>query len=136
MGIAVCHVLVADDSDVARHFVRVKLEKLGCKVEVAVDGMEAVKAVSNKHFDLILLDIFMPELDGMETLSRIRESQRDSADKSIIYAMTAGPNLETCIQAGFDGLLTKPINIDDLRKIAEDCLSRHKDQRTETVPNT
>ena len=90
------------------------LEKQGHSVVVANNGREAVDAWERDRFDVVLMDVQMPELDGLEATARIREleQQRGVAEPTPIIAMTANAmkgDRERCLEAGMDGYVSKPV---------------------------
>jgi CheY-like chemotaxis protein len=111
-------VLLVEDNDVAQRFMRTVLERKGYDVRVAASGFEAIDAVNAAPFDLILMDIQMPEMDGVECTRRIR---RLPAGKSVpIVACTANTAFEVrnaCIDAGMDDFLSKPVHTAELIEI-------------------
>jgi CheY-like chemotaxis protein len=110
-------VLVAEDSPVNRTLAIRLLEKRGHKVTTANDGREAVEAARKQPFDLILMDIQMPNMDGFEATSAIRALQAGSGRRTPIIALTAHAltgDREKCLQGGMDGYVTKPIQAEIL----------------------
>ncbi len=106
-------VLLAEDNPVNQLYFRKVLEKLGFEVEVASDGFEAFRLAREKEFDLLLLDIRMPGLDGLEVTRRLRQE----GYRGVIFALTAHAvsDIEKeAQQAGFDGFLAKPITRKEL----------------------
>ncbi|MEP4380794.1 MAG: PAS-domain containing protein [Alphaproteobacteria bacterium] len=106
-------ILLVEDNAVNQMLASAILKKAGHKIEVAVDGVEAVAAVRDQPFDAVLMDIQMPEMDGLEATRRIRAL--DDPDQSNIYiiAMTANALMgdrEKCISAGMNDYLPKPID--------------------------
>lgn len=119
-------VLVVDDNEVNRKLARVQLMKLGYDSAMAVNGLEAVAAMSDpdQHFDAILMDCQMPEMDGFEATRAIRELPHPAASIPII-AMTANAmrgDRERCLQAGMDAYVAKPVNMDELRDALAELL--------------
>ena len=111
-------VLVAEDNPVNQRLVEALLQKLGCRVEMVSDGRAAVERFSAEAFDLVLLDCYMPELDGFSAAREIRvlEQQR-SGRRTPIAALTASVlqrDADRCHDAGMDGVLTKPISLEAL----------------------
>jgi signal transduction histidine kinase/ActR/RegA family two-component response regulator len=114
------NVLVAEDNPVNQRLAVRLLEAEGHRPALAKDGREAVQMASSQQFDLILMDVQMPELDGLEATRRIRAFERLSGKRTTIFAMTAGAmetDRERCVQAGMDAYISKPINIEELRKL-------------------
>ncbi|MFZ5774912.1 MAG: response regulator [Thermodesulfobacteriota bacterium] len=111
-------VLLAEDNPVNQRVVQKILEKGGHAVTVANNGKEAVDLYSREHFDLILMDIQMPEMDGFEATAAIRALERGTGGKTPIVALTAHAIKgyeEKCLNAGMDGYLSKPVNVGQLR---------------------
>jgi CheY-like chemotaxis protein len=110
------HVLVAEDNAVNRLLAVRLLERLGCRVDVATNGAEAVDMSAASDYDAIFMDCQMPVLDGYEATGRIRE--REAADDHVrIVAMTANTmegDRERCLAAGMDDYLPKPLRVEDL----------------------
>jgi two-component system, sensor histidine kinase and response regulator len=111
------HVLLAEDNRVNQTVATKILKKLGHRVTVVSNGAEALQVVQSKVFDLIAMDIQMPQMDGLEATRAIREWEA-SRDRHIpIIAMTAHAmkgDRELCLEAGMDGYVSKPIRPDDL----------------------
>ena len=96
------------------------LQKLGHKVEIVNNGNEAIQAVENDKYDLILMDCQMPELDGFEATRVIRSNENSTETHITIVAMTANAmqgDREKCIEAGMDDYLTKPVKQEDLTEM-------------------
>jgi signal transduction histidine kinase/DNA-binding response OmpR family regulator len=110
-------ILLAEDSIVnQRLFVRL-LEKFGHKITVVGDGREALRAWREQAFDLILMDVQMPHMDGLEATSALRAEERGSGRWTPVVALTAHAmkgDRERCLAAGMDGYLTKPLRPADL----------------------
>jgi signal transduction histidine kinase/CheY-like chemotaxis protein len=109
-------ILLAEDNEVNRKVALLMLERLGNKADVAVDGIEVLEALRRQTYDLVLMDIQMPRMDGLETTRRIREEPAGRRPR--IVAMTANALLgdrEACLAAGMDDYLSKPMRLDDLR---------------------
>ncbi len=110
-------VLLAEDNLVNQRLAQRLLEKLGHEVVIAPDGQMALAAFRKERFDLILMDVQMPELDGLEATRAIRDLEGLTRDHVPIVAMTAhamSGDRERCLAAGMDGYLTKPICLKDL----------------------
>jgi len=115
-------ILLAEDNQVNQKLVVWMLEKRGHKITVAGNGREAVSALQSGAFDLVLMDIQMPEMDGFEATAAIRESERGTGRHQRIIAMTAHAmkgDDQRCVDAGMDGYLAKPIRGEDLYALLE-----------------
>jgi two-component system sensor histidine kinase/response regulator len=118
-------VLVAEDSPVNRTLLRRLLEKNDHQVDEVTDGQQALDAIATKPFDLVLMDIQMPILDGLRTATAIRERERSTGGRLPLVAVTAHAmkgDRERCQRAGFDGYVTKPIRVDDLFAVIGDVV--------------
>jgi len=112
------HVLLVEDNFVNQKVAVRFLERLGCTVEVAGHGAEGVAACQQRHFDIVLMDLQMPVMDGMTATRKIREWE--TTGHIPIIALTANAmtgDRELCEAAGMDGYLTKPIEVERLRNI-------------------
>jgi PAS domain S-box-containing protein len=118
-------VLLAEDNGVNRTLALRLLEKRGYSVIVAVNGREAVEAFENHQFDVVLMDIQMPEMDGFEATATIRAKEKLTGGHVPIIAMTAHAlkgDQERCISAGMDGYVSKPIRTSELFSTIESML--------------
>jgi len=115
------HILLAEDNRVNQRVAQAMLTRLGCTVEVAVNGREAVARFTEGQFDLVLMDCQMPEMNGLEAARAIRDFEADQQLVATpIVAMTAnvGPqDRAACIQAGMDDHLPKPIDKERLHEV-------------------
>jgi CheY-like chemotaxis protein len=108
----VLRILLAEDNPVNRKVAVGLLQKRGHRVHTAENGVEALKALETGPFDVVLMDIQMPEMDGLQTAMAIREMERASGAHLPIVAMTAHAitgDREICLAAGMDAYITKPI---------------------------
>lgn len=111
-------ILVVEDNDINRELLRNMLDQQGHQVVVACGGAEAVEACRSDIFDLIIMDISMPEVDGIEALRRIRhEGLAPGVDIAALTAHTAEDDLARILQAGFVEVVTKPISPQSLRNL-------------------
>ena len=116
------HVLLAEDNAVNQKLARVLLEKRGHTVTIAGNGREALQALQRARFDLVLMDVQMPEMDGIEAAKAIRLREEKSGAHQPIVAMTAlamKGDRERVMEAGMDGYLTKPIRAHELDDVLE-----------------
>jgi CheY-like chemotaxis protein len=113
-------ILLADDNAVGLLVGRKMLEEMGHQVHVAKDGLQVLQQFEQNTFDVILMDIEMPHMDGLETTRRIRQQERTAGHgRSPILAVTAyasGTNRTQCLAAGMDGYLSKPFTPDKLNE--------------------
>jgi CheY-like chemotaxis protein len=119
-------VLVVDDNIVNQKMAVKMLEKLGCTIEVANNGLEAVERVEKSTYDLVLMDCQMPEMDGYEATVKIRLHE-NSSKHTLIIAMTAYAmqgDRERCLKAGMDDYIAKPIKKESLFKMMEKWIPR------------
>jgi CheY-like chemotaxis protein len=110
-------ILLAEDNRVNQLMAVRLLEKKGHTVVVALTGKAALLAFDKQHFDLILMDMQMPEMDGLEATVKIREREKLGGKHVLIFAMTANAmasDKEKCLLAGMDGYLSKPFNNEEL----------------------
>jgi PAS domain S-box-containing protein len=113
-------ILVAEDNAVNRQLALLLLEKIGYFADTAVNGREALEAVERDGYDMVLMDVQMPEMDGLEATRRIHE--RLGAHRPRIIAATANATQderERCLAAGMDDYLSKPIRLDELAAALE-----------------
>jgi len=101
------------------------LGEAGHAIEVVENGRQAIQIVKEKDFDLILMDVYMPEMDGLEATRVIRRGEIDSGRHMPIIAMTATEtqdHIEKCLAAGMDGFVPKPVTLDELHRVLESLL--------------
>jgi len=111
------HILVAEDSPVNLKLVVRMLEKRGHTIVASTNGREAVAALDKEPFDLVLMDVEMPEMDGFEATAAIREKEEGSSRHIPVVAMTAHAmkgDRERCLATGMDGYVSKPIRAQEL----------------------
>jgi len=127
-------VLVVDDNLINQKVAQRYLERFGCAVTIASDGAEAVRLSAERSFDLILMDLHMPVMDGREATRCIRASQLEGK-RTPIVALTADVSsnpLETARSAAMDDYLTKPIEVELLRAVLERFLASSGERRLTT----
>jgi len=116
-------VLLAEDNPVNQRVGALMLQRLGCRVDIAGTGQEALDLLSQVPYDMVLMDCQMPEMDGLEASGRWRAVERASERKRTpIIAMTANVlsgDREHCLKAGMDDFLGKPVSLDELRRMLE-----------------
>jgi len=111
-------ILLAEDDPVNQMITRIFLQKLGYSVDIAENGLEAINSLSEKEYDLVLMDCMMPEMSGYEATAVIRDQTSTILNHSVpIVALTANAlsgERERCLAAGMNDYLTKPLHIDSL----------------------
>ncbi|MEM7585452.1 MAG: ATP-binding protein [Acidobacteriota bacterium] len=116
-------ILLAEDDPVNQVVTLRILQRLGCRADVADNGLEALAALEEKTYDAVLLDVQMPELDGLETARRICSSWPE-AERPRLIALTANAirgDRERCLAAGMDDYVSKPVRVVDLREALARC---------------
>ncbi len=126
-------ILLAEDNAFNQKFISYFLLKAGYKLNMVFNGKEVLNALERDKFDLILMDVQMPEMDGIETTKAIRKAEQDSADplsnssrRIPIIALTAyvmKGDRERLLEAGMDDYIPKPVNMDNLLLVIERALS-------------
>jgi PAS domain S-box-containing protein len=126
-------VLLAEDNLVNQKVVMRLLEKRGHRVVVAANGREALDALGKQNFDLVLMDVQMPEMDGLEATAVLRQKEKTSGVHQPVVALTANAmkgDRERCLSAGMDDYLSKPIRPDELDAVLATYF------RDQTLPKT
>ncbi|HOI91780.1 MAG TPA: ATP-binding protein [Candidatus Rifleibacterium sp.] len=113
-------ILVADDVPINLKVICLLFRQLGFEPDTATNGGEAVKMAGDKNYDLIILDCFMPEMDGYQAASEIRKIEARNGHRPVIVALTANAveqDKDLCLKAGMDDCIFKPVQIDQIRKL-------------------
>ena len=118
----VLNILLAEDNLINQKVALVTLEKIGHKTDLAENGKIAVEMFSAKEYDLVLMDMFMPEMDGLEATRQIRQMEASNPDRNPVHicAITANSTAADearCYQAGMNSYISKPFRLDELIKI-------------------
>lgn len=120
-------ILLAEDNLVNQIVTQRMLDKLGYRADVAANGIEVLQALERQHYDVVLMDVQMPEMDGLKATQAIRQKW-PNREQPVIIAMTACAlkgDREICLAAGMDGYISKPTKKEDLKVALETC-SRSK----------
>ncbi len=118
--------VVDDDKSILRTFTRI-LQKSGYDIEVAETGKEAIEKADNRHYDLALVDIRLPDMDGTELLAKLKVQLQNT----VKIMITGFPSLETGVKAldeGADAYLVKPVKPQELLVLLEEKLKHHEAQ--------
>ena len=119
------NILIIDDEEVVRRSHLRSLANVNCKTWVAEDGIEALRVMEQQPFDVILLDLRMPDLDGMDVLKVIKDRWPDSE----VVVITGYPSIDSAKQAirlGAHNYLAKPVGPDDVSKATNDAMTQKR----------
>ncbi|MBF0383437.1 MAG: PAS domain S-box protein, partial [Magnetococcales bacterium] len=117
------YMLVVEDNIVNQRLFQIMLENMSIKVRVANNGIEALEALAQERFDMVLMDCHMPEMDGLEAIQIFRKSELDkNLAHTPFIAVTANVmqgEKELCLKVGFDSFISKPVNKQELSTVLE-----------------
>jgi len=128
------HILVAEDNPVNQKWIKKILSKIGYECVIAENGKVVLEIVGHEHFDLIFMDVQMPEMDGLEASRMIRVCLET---QPVIIAMTANVmqgDREECIQSGMNDYISKPVELNVLLKILEKWAILIKEKKLSSIP--
>jgi len=131
------NILVAEDTPFNQKFIGRLLDRWGINCEIAENGALAVTAHKTKSYDIILMDVQMPEMDGFEATMAIRKMEEGNSRHTPIIAMTAHAmkgDRERCIEAGMDDYVSKPISSDILREAILNLINVSSNAENEDIP--
>lgn len=139
------NILLAEDNTVNQMVMQRMLTKRGHRVTIASNGGAALHAVAEQAFDLILMDVQMPEMDGFEATRELRRGEAGTRMRVPIVALTAhamSGDRERCLESGMDGYMTKPVNPKELDEVLlrfgaakAGCLEKAQNMPTSTAPS-
>jgi signal transduction histidine kinase/CheY-like chemotaxis protein len=112
-------ILLAEDNIINQKVILLMLRKLGYRADVAANGLEVLAALERQPYDVVLMDIQMPEMDGIEAARKIHESRSARPRIIAITAYAIQGDREKCIEAGMDDYITKPVKLEELRAALE-----------------
>jgi CheY-like chemotaxis protein len=131
-------ILLAEDNLVNQRFAVRTLERMGHQVVVVQTGQEALAALQAEKVDLVLMDVQMPEMDGLAATREIRRREQGTQEHLPVIAMTAHAmkgDRESCLDAGMDDYIAKPINREELQQSIERVMNARK-ETVSTQPST
>ncbi len=112
--------LVAEDNAINQRLIRDVLKSLGHEVVVVASGREVLAETARQPFDMIFMDVQMPEVDGLQTTAQLRERERAGGRRAVIIALTAHAQAgyrDVCLRAGMDDYVSKPFRIQDIKDV-------------------
>ncbi|PWD99739.1 response regulator [Marinilabilia rubra] len=112
--------LLVEDNVLNQKLIFLTLSKYGFNIDVANNGKEALDKLDSRSYDIILMDLMMPVMDGLEATRSIRDRERDRADKNIIIGLTANTydaDRDKCLSEGMDEYMAKPFDIEKFQEI-------------------
>lgn len=112
--------LLVEDNVLNQKLINLTLSKYGFEIEVANNGKEALDKLKDNHYDIILMDLMMPVMDGLETTRLIREQEKETGSRNIIIGLTANTydaDRDKCLKGGMDEYMTKPFDIKQFGQI-------------------
>jgi len=132
-------ILYAEDNPVNQRVTQLLLQKIGVKCEIAINGQEAIEMYKNNQFDLILMDMQMPEVDGIESAKQIRQIEQNSGvdDPVFIVAVTANTfseDKQKCFNAGMNDFISKPFKEAELKRIIKNAVTNKQIQQINEPP--
>jgi signal transduction histidine kinase/DNA-binding NarL/FixJ family response regulator/HPt (histidine-containing phosphotransfer) domain-containing protein len=130
-------VLVVEDNAVNQKVARRMIEQLGCRVDVAANGREALELLDHGHYDVVFMDLHMPEMDGFAATAALRERERAGARRSFVVAMTARAmtgDRERCLAAGMDGYVSKPVAADRVAEVLLQAVVPRAERVSQQIP--
>ncbi len=130
-------ILLAEDNAMNQRVALLMLEKLGQRADVVGNGLEVLEALKRRDYDIVFMDMLMPEMDGVQATHAIRE--RMSGHQPWIVAMTANAlhgDRERCIEAGMDDYVSKPVRLADLARVLEGAVAAKPSRASATPPHT
>lgn len=110
-------ILLAEDNLINQQVGIQLLQRIGYRVDIAGNGIEVLRAVETKSYDLIFMDVQMPDMDGLTATQEVKQLFQGQSDSPIIIAMTANAmkgDMEACIAAGMDDYISKPVQVFDI----------------------
>jgi len=121
----VFHALIVDDSSAVRAFVRASLEDADfARVEEAATGFEALRLLASNAFDVVIVDVNMPDINGLELLAFMKKSPRQQGARNILISTQVdGQDARRGTELGADAFLEKPFEVDELRELIRGLLS-------------
>lgn len=118
----VLHILVAEDGLVNRRLAHGLLTQAGYRVTLTDNGAQALSQLRSAHYDLVLMDVDMPVMDGLSATAALRRDERESGRHTPVIALTSNTNRDECLAAGMDAFLPKPLDLNAFRGVVSQVL--------------
>jgi signal transduction histidine kinase/DNA-binding response OmpR family regulator len=131
-------ILVAEDNMVNQQLALQLLRRMGYRADIAANGLEVLEALQRQFYDVVFMDVHMPEMDGLSATRQICQ-QRSPAERPRIVAMTANAmrgDREKCLRAGMDDYISKPIRVEELVRALNQCLPREYPTEPASAPES
>jgi CheY-like chemotaxis protein len=131
-------VLLVEDNPVNQEHAAAVLQKAGHTVLVVEDGMRALEALAMYHFDVVLMDVQMPEMDGFEATAKLRQAEAASGGHVPVIAMTAyatDTDRQKCLEAGMDGYVSKPIDMGAMLEMLDKVCPESRPSQPAAAPS-
>jgi two-component system sensor histidine kinase/response regulator len=122
-------VLLVEDNPVNQKVTIRMLQKLGCVVELAENGQQALEKLERASYDIVLMDMQMPIMDGLTATRLLRQREQQTGHHQVVIALTANAmqtDRELCLEAGMDDYLSKPLTLDALQVMLLRGVAQHK----------
>jgi len=119
-------IIIAEDDPVNQKVIKMMLSKLGIHAEATDNGLEVLQALERQHYDIVLMDIQMPELDGIEATKIIRQRWPAGPKIIVITDCDSKTYQGPCMDAGADEFLPKPVMVNELKRAIEHCKAAEK----------
>lgn len=129
-------VLIVEDNPVNQKVVTRLLQKLGCEVETAANGMEAVQYLMGHHYDVVFMDLHMPQMDGLQATQIVRHCEQKTGGHQIIIALTAScmpEYIQKCLDVGMDDYMSKPVSLEVLHTMLEKWTAAEEASQSEPI---
>ncbi|HEV7766849.1 MAG TPA: response regulator [Thermoanaerobaculia bacterium] len=119
------HILVVEDDPAIRRLVTMVLQRHGYRVETAADGLEAVLMLGVSDYDVIVLDLMMPNLDGFTFISTLAENEPERLRRIIVTSAASPAVIRERMTSGVFRVVPKPFDINDLLSVVQACIAQH-----------
>jgi len=132
-------ILYAEDNPVNQRVTQLLLQKIGIECEIANNGQEAIEMYKTNQFDLILMDMQMPEVDGIESAKQIRKIEQNNGVENPVFivavtANTFSEDKQKCFNAGMNDFMSKPFKEAELKRIIKNAVTNKQIQQTNEPP--